>query len=507
LPAFERALKEGGATGVMCSYNGVNGSPLCANNYLLNQVLRQKWDLPNVSVTTDCGAVNNLLGPPAHAPDNVHAVAWALRNGTDLEMGSTLFYHHLVEAVHKGLATEEHVNIAFRRSYRPHFRVGRFDPPSNSEWYRFGLQDIYSPLHQQIQLEAALQGIVLLKNTNLLPLSLDKKVAVLGPLANNRAGLMSDYENDQSCYGGGHDCIPTLAESIRAINLANTTSASGIDVDSYNRSGIQEALDVGASADVIVLCLGITKQQEQEGGDRNDTALPGLQEYFARQVFQLNKPVVLVLVNGGQVAIDALVDAPMAIVETFNPNGIGGTALAMSLFGMANRWGKLPYTLYPHAAMQQFDMADHSMTTPPGRTYRYFTGKAVFPFGFGLSLTTFELSCQEFPLLRFECTVENTGKLAGDEVVQVYHSVDEKIRQRAQHSVPLKRLVDFGRVTVQPGETAKIEFLLNDVFWLVNNNGDKVVYPGTHSLEFTNGVESPIMFHKKIIGEGGIEID
>jgi beta-glucosidase-like glycosyl hydrolase len=222
--------------------------------------MRIRWNLPNVHVTTDCGAISNLRGLPAMAPDDATAAAWALMNGSDIEMGSTVWTSSLVEAVHRGLATEEALDQALRRSYRPHFVAGRFDDPAASEWSYFGLKDINSKYHQQIQLEAALQGLVLLKHElKMLPIQPGSKIAVLGPLGQTRAGLMSDYENDESCFGGGHDCIPTLAESIAVVNGPLTTSASGVDIDSSVDMGIPEALGLAANADVIILCLGSVK--------------------------------------------------------------------------------------------------------------------------------------------------------------------------------------------------------------------------------------------------------
>jgi beta-D-xylosidase 4 len=509
LPQYEVAFVEGNATGAMCSYNGVNGAPSCANSWLLNDVVRRKWNRPDAHITTDCGAVQNLLHEPVRAANEGCAAAYAIMNGTDVEMGSTIWTDHLLEAVRLGVATEEAVDQALTRSYRPHFVAGRFDNPARSEWSALGVDHINSTLHQQIQLEAALQGLVLLKHDRdhpALPLKRGRtKVAVLGPLGQTRSGLMSDYADSERCFGGGYDCVPTLAESIRAINdgccccdKGLTTSASGVDVDSNKTEGIDEALLLGKDANVVVLCLGITKDQEHEGMDRQDTSLPGIQEEFAQLVFDLGKPVVLVLVNGGQVALDNLVTKPVAIIEAFNPNAIGGTALAMSLFGLENRWGKLPYTLYPYSAMQSFDMKSYDMSEPPGRTYRYFAGDPVFPFGYGLSMTTFEIRCfQEMPPdgLNFACTVSNTGDYLGDEVLQVYHSASSDIVDMVVHPVPRKHLVDFSRVRVHPGEMASVEFAFDEsVFWLVNENGDKVLYPGKHTLAFTNGALPPVEF-------------
>jgi beta-glucosidase-like glycosyl hydrolase len=571
LAQFEIAAREGKPAGVMCSYNAINGRPSCANTWLLNHVLRERWNWTDAHVTTDCGAISSLLGAPVYAPDPATAAAWALNNGTDLEMGSTAWADHLVEAIRRNQTTIGAVDEAIRRGYRPHFVAGRFDRwdsdgkdggadgDNNNNWSELGINDIRSPYHERVRLEAALQGLVLLKNSpayrtarsggsdlyngegvadtqrtesrgssNLLPLKADTGlVAVLGPLAHTRHGLMSDYENDQSCYGGGHHCIPTLAESIRAVNGdVHTLNATGVDVDSNATDGIALALDLAKAVDVVVLCLGITKDQERENVDRVDTALPGLQNHFAQRVFAIGTPVVLVLVNGGQVAIDDLVGPSAAIIEAFNPNDIGGIALAQTLFGLENRWGKLPYTLYPYRVMQSFDMVDHSMTNPPGRTYRYFTGEPVFPFGFGLSYSKFLVpscnwrlvsqqqqgrSTMETQAVKVDCLVQNAGKRTGDEVLQVYHSfrATNGIRERVmRHPVPIRRLVQFERVSqVEPGSTAVARLAMDNIeltFGLINEKGDRVMYSGVHTLfTTTNGMDvvSRAEFHIGIEGD------
>ena len=579
LSQYEKAMVEGKATGVMCSYNGINGHPSCANGYLLNTILRQQWGRPDAHVTTDCGAVANLLHEPVTAPENVTAAAYALLNGTDLEMGSQVFTYYLADAVRRGLVSKQDLQNAFRRSYRPHFVLGRFDDPTKSDWYKFGVADIASKQHQQIQLEAALQGLVLLKNSEpikatnstlaeakpqqklLLPLSRNTKIAVLGPLGVTRKGLMSDYEADQSCPGGTHDCVPTLAESIAAVNGEGmTTYESGVDVDSNSTTGIHRALTLAGEADVIVLCLGITKDQEREGKDRTDIKLPGLQEFFAKLVFHQfpDTPVVLVLVNGGQLAIDNLVDDPVAIVEAFNPNSIGGTALALSLFGVENRWGKLPYTIYPYDAVMKFDMSNYDMSKPPGRTHRYFTGTPIYPFGYGLTLTSFEIiSCESeiknnqnksdrirrtnryriintitssIPStknvinvtdvamtaaevrnasLSLSCVVRNTGNVDGDEVLQLYHIPPHDLKSKVHHPVPIQRLVGFMRVRVSVKGEEEVRFFRNepsdnnvnilDILKLVNESGKKVLYPGRHTLKITNGnMKSGFLFFVNI---------
>jgi len=370
------------------------------------------------------------------------------------------------------------------------FELGRFDAPSATEWHKFKLEDINSTFHQQIAYEAALQSLVLLQNDGALPLKQGQRVAVVGPQGVTRSGLLSDYAADQVCFNGTDVCIGTIAEGIAASNVGGqTTSSQGVEVNSSKTDGIQAALDSASAADVVVLVLGNDKTIEHEGLDRSDTALPGLQEAFAFKVLALGKPTVLVLTNGGALAIDKLVapsvKAPYAIVESFNPSVVGGKAIGASLFGLENRWGKLPVTMYPHDFIKESSMTDYDMTSGVGRTYRYYTGKPLFPFGHGLSLTTFKLSCSS-EKLDFACTVANVGGMLGDEVVQVYHNVQPV--QQMDHPLPQRALVDFARVTVPAHGSAGVNFhLTEDALKVVNKAGARVLYPGRHTLIFSRG--------------------
>jgi len=240
---------------------------------------------------------------------------------------------------------------------------------------------------------------------------------------------------------------------------------------------------------VVVLVLGIDHTIEYEGMDRKSTTLPGQQENLALKVLGVNKPTVLVLVNGGILSIDNLMNGPSAIVEAFYPSVKGARALAESLFGTQNRWGKLPVTIYPANYVNQVDIFNFDMSKPPGRTYRYYTGKPLWPFGWGLSLTTFNLSCTEVTKTsHYSCNVLNNGSLSGDEVVMVFHSVGNDIRSKVDHPVPIKQLVEFERVTVESGKSSVIDFTLDrKVFQITNKSGEKVLYPGQHSLIFSRG--------------------
>eukprot|EP00298_Acanthocystis_sp_HF-20_P010442 c18858_g1_i1.p1 GENE.c18858_g1_i1~~c18858_g1_i1.p1 ORF type:complete len:767 (-),score=379.05 c18858_g1_i1:13-2313(-) len=492
LPQYKIGFLQGNASGVMCSYNAENGYPSCANDYILNQVLRQQWS-QDALVTTDCGAISNLMGEPINAPTPEHAVAFALNNGTDIEMGSDLFANYIESAISKNLTSEAVVTTAARRALLAQFKLGRFDPVDQIEWTNLSIDAVNSTRHQLIQFEAALQSLVLLKNeNNFLPLQTGKTVAVLGPQAVAREGLLSDYAADQICYNN-YDCIQTIGEGIQAANFGgNTVIASGVDVDSNDSSRIAAALALASSADVIVLALGIDRTVEHEGQDRTDTALPGLQESFALQALALGKPTIIILTNGGALAIDNLINGPKAIIEAFNPSVAGSRAIGETLFGKYNKFGKLPITMYPHNYIEQQSMINYDMSIAPGRTYKYYNGSALYPFGFGLSYTTFDLQCAKAldpDYYTFQCNITNTGKIDGDEVVLVFHNVSDEIRQNAGHPIPLKSLIEFERFSIPAGKMiTKVFQIPKPSIEVVNSYGENVIYTGAHQIIFTNGV-------------------
>jgi beta-glucosidase-like glycosyl hydrolase len=504
LPQYEIAFKQGGASGVMCSYDAENGHPSCANSYILNDVIRKKWGQTNALVTTDCGAVSNMRGPPVNAKTDEEAAAWTINNGTDLEMGSTIWTNSMKSAVSKGLVTEATVTAAATRAFRGLMVAGRFDPADGAKavsWRSLGTESINSTLHQQINHEAGLQGMVLLKNENgLLPLKAGSKLAVVGPMGMT-TDLMSDYAGgtgEAGCWPhSDQSCILTIAQAIEQANKGGqTTSAKGVDVNSKSTAGIAAALALARAADVVVLVVGNDRSQEHEGHDRPDTGLAGQQEQFAEQVLALKKPTLLIMSNGGALAIDSLINGSSSIVEAFNPAQMT-PALAQLLFGVENRWGKLPITMYPQSYTKQQPMDNYDMSKAPGRTYKYYGGRnsseALFSFGTGLSLTTFEIGCKAGVTTggySYACTVKNTGKIAGDEVVMVFHRAESDVVNSigGKHPVPLKALRAFERVHVAAGATGTVSFsLTDDALMLVDENGEKQKYKGHHSFLFTNG--------------------
>ena len=262
-------MVEGNASGVMCSYNAENGMPSCANGWLLEQVLREEWKRPEAVVVTDGGAVNNLLGPPVNAPSAAAAAAMALNAGSDINDGHA--YAALADAIRQNLTSEATLDAALTRSLTQLFRTGLFDPLDSVEWSQVPMSAINSTEHQAINHEAALQSIVLLQNEPprtqaagtdspqpLLPLPRAVNIAVVGPMAEARTGLLSDYASEQPCEDGSDECIPSIFDAIQVENSkgggggggkGKVTTAAGVDVRSKRTDGIAAALALVKAAD------------------------------------------------------------------------------------------------------------------------------------------------------------------------------------------------------------------------------------------------------------------
>lgn len=505
LPQFKQGFGAG-ASGAMCSYFAPNGVSSCGNSWLLNGLIRGAWNRPDAVVMSDCSAVGNMMKNAMHL-DKHHASAQAMNAGLDIYggWGDHLWTQgYLEQAANMGLTSDGTISKSVARTLMQKMAVGLFDDPADSPWARLDANTLNSSKAQGVALDIALQGMVLLKNDDsTLPLAQGARIAVLGPLGNDALALVSDYAKQGPVANDA-----TIYQQLAAANVGGTTVfEKGVDVDSLDSSGIASALHAVGAADAVVLALGITRAQEHEGIDRQDTDLPGLQEHFALQVAASaagKKPLVLVLCNGGSLSFDALLAPVPAIVEAFNPAGQGAKALAMLILGKANRWGKLPITLYPKGYAEQTSITDMEFHTPPGRSYRYYTGSPLFSFGHGLSLTSFQHSCVCDPLggqhINCDCIVFNVGSRAGDEVVMVFHRVADDVRKAVgdKHPVPLKRLADFERVSLQPGGNHTLAFKIPiEKFGISNQEGESIVYPGNHELIFSRGTgnETVVQVH------------
>lgn len=463
-PAFKMLTQEAKVYSFMCAYNRLYGKPCCSDTYLLNEVLRKKWNFKGF-VATDCGALYDFFMFHKTAKDSVEAVAQAIKAGADNQCFG--YGAAVIPAIKQGLLQESELDTAVARLLTAKFRLGVFDPEVAHPYSKIPYSVVNNEAHQQQALQMARESIVLLKNANrILPLSKNlKNIAVIGPNANDAEILLGNYNGDPK-----H--IVTPLEGIKKA-FANTevNYAKGcnvIDTPGYQKQKeFEEALAIAAKAEVIIFVGGISPRLEGEelkvkvpgflGGDKTDLNLPAIQTALLMELKKLGKPIVLVLLNGSALAINWENENLNAIVETWYGGEKGGAALADVLIGNYNPAGRLPVTFYKSISdLPAFD--DYSMQ---GRTYRYVTKPVLYPFGYGLSYTSFaysglKLSAAELRRqkpLNISFTLTNTGSYDGDEVVQLY------IKQTGTE-MPIKELKGFKRIHLKKGAKQTISFEL-----------------------------------------------
>ncbi len=448
LPQFEAAVRQARVASVMAAYNRVNGQPCAANAWLLGDVLRRDWGFEGY-VVGDCGAVGDIFAGHHAAATREAAAAAALRAGTDLDCGGD--FGALRGALAEGLVTDGDLDRALVRLFTARFRLGMFDPPGAVPWAGLGEATVDSPEHRRLAREAAVKSIVLLENRGVLPLARSiKRLAVIGPTADDREVLLGNYAGKPA-----HPITPLagIRAAARARGIA-VRYVRGATLAGSGRSGAQivDALAAARRSDVVVAVLGLDPRLEAEegdsrlnpAGDRQDLGLPGAQRRLLEALLGTGKPVVVVLTGGSALAVPAAARAA-ALLDVWYPGQSGGDALADVLFGDANPGGRLPVTFYRSTAdLPPF--ADYAMR---GRTYRYLDRPPLYPFGFGRSYTTFRYQNLVVApgAASLSVDVQNTGRRAGDEVVQVY-----VLPRGLPPFAPRRWLAAFARVTLAPGE-------------------------------------------------------
>jgi len=463
LPHFAAGIRQRHAYSLMCAYNRVLGSPACGSDLLLKDILRGEWGFSGY-VVSDCGAINDIYERHKVVPTAAGAAALAVKTGTDLECGNV--YANLVNAVKQGLITEQAIDTAVQRLFLARFKLGMFDPPERVRWARIPISGLDQPAHRALARQVARESIVLLKNAGgVLPLRKDiGTIAVIGPNCDDRRVLLGNYE------GAPADSITPLRGIREAVSRGTRVLyARGSDWVVLGDSGLAEAVRAAEQADAVVLCLGLTAQLEGEempveiagfrGGDRTSIDLPAAQERLLERIVAVGKPTVLVLMSGSAVAVNWAQEHLPAIIEAWYGGQAAGSALADVLFGDYNPGGRLPVTFYKSVNdLPPFD--DYRMA---GRTYRFFKGTPLYPFGYGLSYTTFAyknlrtstgtLGAPDTVIVRVDVT--NTGRRTGDEVAQLYV---RHLGSRVER--PNEDLRGYRRVTLKPAETRTVSFSL-----------------------------------------------
>ena len=467
LPQFERAVRDGGVAGVMSAYNALNGIPCSASTFLLDDLLRKQWGFEGY-VVSDCSGINDIWNRRAHryvdTPEE--AAALAVKAGCNLCCGGD--YNALVMAVQKSLISVKEIDQALYYTLWTRFRLGLFDPPENVPYSKYTIADNDTPEHGQVALEIARQSLVLLKNDGILPLdrSRYKQIAVIGPNGASKSMLEGNYHGSASRpvsildgikRAAGADIEVTFAMGSPVTTKPGTAAWSRQDNET-NRpipELKEESLANAANADLIIYVGGITPAQEGEGFDRDSIELPEVQTQLIRALYATGKPMVMVNCSGSSIALTWEDEHLPAILQVWYPGQEGGRAVAEVLFGDINPSGHLPLTFY-RSTDDLPDFRDYSMEN---RTYKYFKGKPLYAFGHGLSYTAFaykdgklvskEVSANGTAKVSF--SIENTGTLDGDDVVQVYfRHVNSRVPQ------PKLALCGFSRVHVKHGESKQV---------------------------------------------------
>jgi beta-glucosidase len=480
----------------MASYNEIDGIPSHANYWLLHDVLRGEMGFTG-AVVSDYEGIEQLQQLHHVEPDLLHAAARAMHAGVDFDLPDGAAYAKLPEALAAGLVTREEIDTAVRRMLRLKFLSGSFENPYADARYA---QTITSNTEaRELTAEAARKTAVLLKNDGTLPLRVAnlKTLAVIGPNAANAdlggysnvpAHTVSVLQGIRAKLGTGVHVVS--AEGVRITDKGNWYSDEVVLADrETNLARIQEAVEVARGADEIVLVIGGSSATSREGwdkshlGDRADIGLIAQQDELARAMFALGKPVVVVLINGAPLSIPEVAAKANAVLEGWYPGQEGGTALADILFGDANPGGKLPVTIARSAGQLPFF---YNQKPSAHRGYLFASKEPLYPFGFGLSYTTFEISPPHLSATTIKADqsvtvavdVRNTGNIAGDEVVQLYlHDVISSVTR------PVKELKGFRRVTLAPGESTTVQFTLDrEAFALWNEQMKRVVEPGAFEI-------------------------
>ncbi|MEI9959480.1 MAG: glycoside hydrolase family 3 N-terminal domain-containing protein [Ferruginibacter sp.] len=459
LYAFKK-LVDGGVEAVMCAYNRLNDEPCCTSNTLLTKILHKEWGFKG-HVVTDCGALYDIIDYHKVMNDPVEVAAAAIKAGVNLDC-SDLLQNNVIAAYNRKLISDNLLDSSLGTLLRTQFKLGFFDDKKTVPFTGLGAESVHSTADIALARTAAQQSMVLLKNdNNLLPLKKNKygAIMVLGANAGAMDPLVANY------HGMTGDMV-TFAEGITA--AAGPAIAVQYDQGSdYSDTTHFGGLWAAGESDITIAVIGLTPVYEGEegdaflaahGGDKLSLSLPAAHIAMLKKLRKNKKPVVVVVTAGSNVDIAAIEPYADAIILAWYPGEQGGNALADVLFGKISPAGRLPITFYKSLT----DLPAYDNYNMKGRTYRYFDGDVQYPFGFGLSYTSFNYEWKQEPkkvnslndTLIFTATIKNTGGMDGDEVAQVY------IKYPAVERMPLKELKSFKRVHIDKDGEKLVQFFI-----------------------------------------------
>jgi beta-glucosidase len=467
LPPYKAAIDAGAAT-VMTSFNELDGVPATGSKYLMTEILRKEWGF-NGFVVTDYTSIMEMI-PHGIAEDTASAAALALEAGVDMDMQAGFYNDALATLVKEGKLKETLINEAVKRILRKKFELGLFEDPYRYSDPEREKNTVMKAEYVEASRDVARKSIVLLKNDKqLLPLSKSaKKIAVIGPLANARREMIGSW----SAAGDWKKAV-TLLEGIKATVGQGTQVlyARGSNVNDDSTQFISQAVQTAKQADVVVLAVGEAAMMTGEAASRASLGLPGVQQQLVEAIQTTGKPVVVVLMNGRPLTINWIDKNVPVILETWFLGTQAGNAIADVLFGEYNPSGKLPVT-FPKSVGQIpifYSMKNTGRPMDPNNKYtsKYLdeSNEPLYPFGYGLSYTTFtygdvtldKASITPQDNLTVTCKVTNSGKFAGEEVVQLY--VRDLVGSVTR---PVKELKNFQKITLKPGESKDVTFTITN---------------------------------------------
>ena len=483
LPPF-KATVDAGVKTFMNSFNDLNGIPATADKYLQREILKGDWNFDGF-VVSDWGSLREMIDH-GFARDRKHAGELALNGGSDMDMESYIYLDHIKELLNEGKVKISQIDDAVSRILRVKYELGLFDDPykyldNEREKNVTGSKEILDAT-----LEVANHSIVLLKNEgNILPLKKNgQKIAIIGPLADDKNSPLGNWrtaaENNSAVsvleamieYKGNKI---SHAKGVKLVNKIPDGFHEEVSINETDKTGIQNAKRIARDADIVVMVLGEYGFQSGEGRSRTNLDLPGFQQELLEEVFKVNKNIVMVLMNGRPLVLNWHDENLPAIVEAWHLGSLSGTAIANVLYGDFNPSGKLPMS-FPRSVGQLPLYYNYKSTGRPGADgedagsvfwshYQDELNSPLYPFGFGLSYTTFSisdisLSSNEFSngeTISASVSVSNTGKVKGREVVQLY--IQDKY---ATATRPVKELKGFEIIDLGPGESKTVEFIINE---------------------------------------------
>lgn len=467
LPAF-KATVDAGVKTFMTSFNEIAGVPSTGNKFLIRDVLKGEWNFDGM-VVTDYTSINEMV---AHgfATDNKNAGELAMNAGVDMDMVGAVYMNYLKQSYDEGKVTLAQIDDACKRILDVKYDLGLFEDPYRYSDQKREKATIYKPEFLEASLEIAKKSLVLLKNNNqVLPLKNNQKIAFVGPLVSDEFNIIGSW----AALGDRTGFATSVKEGVTNYlkNISNVTFDQGVEIQSTKRDWMQKALDNAKNADVIVAVMGERENMTGEAASQTNIDLPGLQKEFLAELKKLGKPIVLVLLNGRPLTLTWENENMDAILEAWWPGTRGGDAIAQTLFGANNPNGKLPMS-FPRNVGQLPLYYNHKNTgrpylglTDPEQKYKsQYTdvdNSPLYPFGFGLSYTTFEYSNFKISSnkikfnekLKVSVDVKNTGNYDGQEVVQLY--IRDLVGSVTR---PVKELKGFEKINLKMGETKIVSF-------------------------------------------------